>query len=143
MQAQRPPLASFDVWILALVGKGGGEQPGGAAAFEIRNRAARLIEREVDQKVATENQVGSREVAVDEITEHERALCVSELLSVSVDQFGDDVHADVVLHYERDMLHPEQVAARCVEHGLDAMALEEQREFGAHKLSLREVGPRA
>jgi hypothetical protein len=69
----------------------------------------------MDEAVATEDDVGSREISGSQIGTHERPPLVRALALMLCDQSGDDVDTDVLVDGIGDLIGPLEIPTAGVE----------------------------
>lgn len=89
---------------------------GGTTALEIPDRRGDMPVREVNETVATKNQIDVRKSVAGQVEQHEFRPIVAVETLVPSKELRDDVDAHVSLEREGRVLHPVEIAARRVEY---------------------------
>src|SRR5216684_8726490 len=96
----------------------------------------------MNQTIAAEDQIGSRETITNEIHHAELANRLdSVFLPIELDQFRDNIHADVAFEPEIEAAHPVKIAAGRVDHRANFPLPDQGGQRDADRRGVVEVGP--
>src|SRR5438105_10743349 len=129
LEVERTPVAVLDVAIVAPSRKRRHEDVANRGSRDVVEDGADVRVREVDETVATQQNIGAWQCLSGEIELDEPTRLAGVPSLVVGDDCRDDVAADVLDTAEVDVLHPGEVAARRVEQNLSVEFLECLRQL--------------
>src|SRR5947207_3384119 len=117
LHVQRTPASGRDVSVSIAVDECGRHQISRAAALEIANRRVNIGEREMHERIATENEISARQFIGREV---ETAKLSRITRGVFANESLDDIDAGVLdIEIVEHEPHPIEVAARRIENRFD------------------------
>jgi hypothetical protein len=142
LQIELAPTARLNVGVQPRIEKRGGQEILGLASHEIADRRMNVTQRKMNETVATQNQVGSRQRIRHDVTAQKRSAWPAVTLDVSSDQVGHHIDSDIGLDGIDYIDHPVEVPTTNVQEKANIELLHQGDEISAKSRSALTGGAR-